>query len=104
MSRDGCNVKFTAQPGQRDMLIELLLRVVAGVEEAPGCELYIINTSPAEPERVWVTEVRRSQEEKDASLSNEGTRALIKQVLPLLVGSPERLDVRPVGGKGLVMA
>jgi quinol monooxygenase YgiN len=104
MSRYGCYVKFTALPGQRDMLIELLLRGVAGVEEAPGCELYIINTSPAEPERVWVTEVWRSQEEHDASLSNADTQALIKQVLPLLVGSPERIDVRPVGGKGLAMA
>jgi len=104
MSTYGCYVKFTAQPGQRDMLIELLLRAAAGVEEAPGCELYIINTSPTEPERVWVTEVWRSQEEHDASLSNDGTQVLIKQMLPLLVGSPEKIDVRPVGGKGLALA
>lgn len=104
MSAYGCYVKFTARPGQRDALVEHLLRAVAAVQEAAGCQLYLINTSPAEPETVWVTEVWRSQEEHDASLNNEGARAAIKQVLPLLAGSPEKIDVLPVGGKGLTMA
>jgi quinol monooxygenase YgiN len=55
----GCYVKFTAQPGQRDALVEHLLSEAAFVEKAIGCQLYIINTSPTEPESVWVTEVRK---------------------------------------------
>jgi quinol monooxygenase YgiN len=66
--------------------------------------LYLINTSPTEPESVWVTEVWRSQEEHDASLSNEGVQEAISHVLPLLAGSPEKIDVLPVGGKGLTQA
>jgi quinol monooxygenase YgiN len=100
----GCYVKFIAQPGQRDALVERLLSAAALVEKAAGCELYIINTSPTEPESVWVTEVWRSQQEHDASLTIESAQAAIKQVLPLLAGAPEKIDVLPVGGKGFTLA
>ncbi|MDQ2886582.1 MAG: antibiotic biosynthesis monooxygenase [Chloroflexota bacterium] len=96
----GCYVKFTAHPGQRDALVEHLLGAANLMDEAIGCELYIINTSPTEPEAVWVTEVWRSQEEHDASLTIEGAQAAIKRVLPLLASPPEKIDVLPVGGKG----
>jgi quinol monooxygenase YgiN len=104
MSAYGCYVKFTAQPGQRDALVEHLLSAAAGASKAAGCELYIINTSPTEPESVWVTEVWRSQQEHDASLTTLDAQVAIKQVLPLLAGSPEKIDVLPVGGKGLTLA
>jgi quinol monooxygenase YgiN len=104
MSAYGCYVKFTAQPGQRDALVEHLLRAAALVEKEAGCELYIINTSPTEPDSIWVTEVWRSQEEHDASLTIESVQANIKQVLPLLAGSPEKIDVLPVSGKGITLA
>jgi len=104
MSAYGCYVKFTVRPGQRDALVEHLLRAAAGVRSVAGCEVYLINTSPTEPESVWVTEVWRSQQEHDASLTIEGAQEAIKQVLPLLAGSPEKIDVLPVGGKGLTLA
>ena len=69
-----------------------------------GCQLYLINTSPTEPECVWVTEVWRSQQEHDAALAIEGAQQAIMQVLPLLAGSPEKIDLLPVGGKGLTLA
>jgi len=104
MSAYGCYVKFTVRPGQRDALVEHLLRAAAGVRSVAGCEVYLINTSPTEPESVCVTEVWRSQQEHDASLTIEGAQEAIKQVLPLLAGSPEKIDVFPVGGKGLTLA
>lgn len=104
MSTYGCYVKFTTQPGKRDALVEHLLRAAASAGQAAGCELYIVNTSPSEPESVWVTEIWRSQEEHDASLTVEGAQEAIKQVLPLLAGPPEKIDVQPVGGKGLTTA
>lgn len=102
MSAYGCYVKFTARPGQRDTLVEHLLRAAAAVERAAGCELYIINTSPTEPETVWVTEVWRSQEEHDASLTGADARLAIQQVIPLIAGSPEKIDLLPIGGKGII--
>ncbi|MGH2518143.1 MAG: putative quinol monooxygenase, partial [Ktedonobacterales bacterium] len=62
MSAYGCHVKFTARPGQRDVLVEHLMRAAAATEETAGCVLYIVSTSPTESETVWVTEVWRSQE------------------------------------------
>lgn len=102
MSAYGCYVKFTARSGQRDALVEQFLSIAALIGE--GCELYLINTSPTEPECVWVTEVWRSQEEHDASLTLESAQAAIKRVLPLLASSPEKIDVLPIGGKGFTQA
>lgn len=99
----GCYVKFTAQPGKRDALVEHLLKAAHSVENLEGCQLYVINTSPTEPECVWVTEIWSSQEEHYASLNVEGAQEAIKQVLPLLAGRPEKIDVLPVGGKGLTV-
>jgi hypothetical protein len=31
-------------------------------------------------------------------------QAAIKEVLPLLAGSPEKIDLLPVGGKGVTLA
>jgi quinol monooxygenase YgiN len=104
MSAYGCYVKFTARPGQRDSVVEQLLRAAAVISNVAGCELYIINTSPTEPESVWVTEVWRNQQEHDASLTIDEAQEAISQVLPLLAGSPEKIDVLPVGGKGLIWA
>ena len=100
MSAYGCYVKFTARTGKRDALVELLLRAAEGVKSAPGCELYLINIALSEPESVWVTEVWRSQQEHDASLTIAGAQELIQQALPLLAARPEKIDLAPVGGKG----
>src|SRR5690349_16876958 len=88
MSRVGYYVKFMARAGK-----------------AAGCELYIVNTAVAEADVVWVTEVWRNAEDHRASLEGLATdegRALIAETLALLVGPPERTDVLPVGGKGLM--
>jgi quinol monooxygenase YgiN len=90
MNSYGCFVKFTTLPGQRDALVKHLLSAADLAKNAPGCELYIINTSPTEPETIWVTEIWKSQEEHDASLHIEGAQESIKQVLPLLAGSPKK--------------
>jgi quinol monooxygenase YgiN/mannose-6-phosphate isomerase-like protein (cupin superfamily) len=93
-------VKLTAKPGQGDALADLLLQAAAALAEVPGCELYVINRAPSEPDVVWVTELWHSQEQLDASLQTEGARAQIPLALELLSGPPERIDVQPVGGVG----
>jgi len=101
VSAYGCYVKFTANIGQRGRLVELLLEAAAGIQTVEGCELYIVNISPAESETVWVTEVWRSKEEHDASLTLESAKELIQRALPLLAKPPELIPIQPVGGKGL---
>jgi hypothetical protein len=65
MSKFGLYGKIIAQPGQRDALVEVLLEAAAVLETPAGCELYIINVSPTEPDTVWVTEVWESKENSE---------------------------------------
>lgn len=82
-------------------MVEQLLAAARLVEEAAGCELYIVNTSPSEADTVGVTEVWRSQADHDASLSVDGAQESIRRTMPLLAGPPEQIAVLPVGGIGL---
>ena len=101
MDRVGRYVQLKAREGQRDALVEHMLCVAQLLADVPGCELYVINTSAADTDTVWVTEVWSSQAELDASLTLASVKASVEQVLPLLAGPPERIDVLPVGGTGL---
>ena len=101
MDRVGRYVQLKAREGQRDALVEHMLCVAQLLADVPGCELYVINTSAADTDTVWVTEVWSSQAELDASLTLADVKASVEQVLPLLAGPPERIDVLPVGGTGL---
>jgi quinol monooxygenase YgiN len=100
MSRFGLYGKLVAQPGRRDELVAILLEAAAGMPEVPGCDLYIINLSPTEPDAIWVTEVWQSREDHAASLTRADVQALIARGRPLIAGG-ERIEVVPVGGKGL---
>lgn len=103
MSGVGRYVKFTAQAGRGDEVAQLLLRAADSLRDAAGCELYVINRSPSEPDVVWVTELWLSQEALDASLEQlrtEEGRAQVAEVGALLAGPPELTDLEPLGGVG----
>jgi quinol monooxygenase YgiN len=104
MSAFGLYVKFRAQPGQRDALVARLLHAAELMQGVPGCEIYIVGTSPTEANVVWVTEVWRSQADHDDSLSLPDAQPFIEQTLPLMHGRPEQIETRPLGGKGLTPA
>jgi quinol monooxygenase YgiN/mannose-6-phosphate isomerase-like protein (cupin superfamily) len=98
MSKVGRYAKAIAKPGQADALAERLLKVAEALRAVPGCELYIINRSPDDPNAVWVTELWTSQADLDAAL--EATdEAQIREVLELTDGF-ERIDLVPLGGVG----
>jgi len=101
----GRYVKMTARPGQGPALADLMLRVADGLQSVAGCELYVINRSPSEPDVVWVSELWLGQEALDASLetlrTDEG-KAQMAEVMALLAGPPERIDVEPLGGVGFL--
>lgn len=100
MNRLGLHGKVTAQPGQRDALVKVLLTAAELVGNAPGCELYYVATSETDPDAIWVTEVWRSDADHRASLSVPGVRELISQGRPL-IAAMEQVRSVPVGGKGL---
>ena len=93
--------KAVAKAGRGDELAQRLLDVARALKEVPGCQLYVINRSPADPDVVWVTELWQSQEQLDAALETPQARALIPEVLDLVGdGGFERIDLEPVGGVG----
>jgi quinol monooxygenase YgiN/quercetin dioxygenase-like cupin family protein len=88
-----------AKPGQGDALVQKMLEVADSLREAPGCALYSINRSPADPDIVWVTEQWQSQDQVDAALeqARDGIAAVRELVRD---GGFERIDVEPIGGVG----
>ena len=101
MSRYGLVGKLTAHPGQRDELLELLLEAARLVADAPGCDVWIVNISPDDPDSIWINEAWRSEADHDASLSQEEIRAIIGRAMPLIAGM-EGTKLTPLAGKGLV--
>ncbi len=101
MSSVGRYAKLTAKPGMGDELARELLEVANGLQDSPGCQLYVINRSPGESDVVWVTELWNSQEELEASLQTDAARERMPAVLELIDRSKlERIDVEPIGGFG----
>jgi quinol monooxygenase YgiN len=101
MKAFGMQVRFTAQPGQGDVLAAMLVEVADGLADLEACRLYVVSRSPEHAETVWVTEAWTDREAHAASLEDERAQALINRALPLLAGRPEATELRPVGGKGL---
>jgi quinol monooxygenase YgiN len=97
--------KLTARPGRRDDLLSILLEASSGVAQIDGCHLYVVNTSPDDPDSVWIYEVWDNQETHAASLRRDDTRAAITRATPLLAGPPEGgVILTPIGGHGLKVA
>ena len=101
MGAFGLYTKFVALSGQREHLVTQLLQAAELLEDAAGCQLYIVNTSPDDAGAVWVTELWDNADRHGAALSLEGIPSLIQETLPLLTGPPEQIRLVPVGGKGL---
>jgi quinol monooxygenase YgiN len=99
--RVGRYVHLKAREGQRDVLVEHTIGVARSLVDIPGCELYVINTSATETDTVWVTEVWSSEGERCVELGLESVKAMVEQGVALLAEPPERIDILPLGGKGL---
>jgi quinol monooxygenase YgiN len=98
MSKFAMFAKIAVKPGQRDTILEILL--AASRERMPGCDMYIVNTAPSEPDCVYVYEAWQTQAHHDASLSVASVRALVDKAKPLIAGfEGVKLDV--IGGKGV---
>lgn len=99
----GRYMKFNAQPGRGEELAGQLLRAADSLRETSGCELYVVNRSRQDPDVVWVTELWLSQEALDASLEqlrSEAGQAQVAQVMELVSGPPEAIELEPLGGVG----
>jgi quinol monooxygenase YgiN len=92
---------MTARSGQGSVLATALLRIAEALRQSPGCELYVVNLSADEPDIVWVTEIWADEASSDRALSGELGEAGIGEVVQLLAGPPELVELSPLGGHGL---
>ena len=92
---------FTARPGRGDELAELLVQAGRSMPDNPDCLLYLISRHPEDPDAISVYETWTSREAHARSLDDEATRELIARAKPLIAGVAERVELRPLGGKGL---
>jgi quinol monooxygenase YgiN len=92
---------MVALPGRGSELASALLRVAEELRPSPGCELYVINKAADEPDTVWVTEVWADEAASDQALSGELGEVGIGEVIGLLAGPPELVELTPLGGPGL---
>jgi quinol monooxygenase YgiN len=93
--------KMTAHPGQGDALIQLLLAAAKSLRDTEGCYLYVVNRVTSDPDAIWIYEAWRSQADHQASLTNEAVKALIASARPLIAGMSDRMELVPLGGKGI---
>ena len=96
-------MKMTAQPGRGAELADLLLRVTEGLRGYPGCELYAIAHDIKDPDTVRIIEVWQDEESAQTALTSTPTEGSPKpaDVIALLAGPPERVDLDLLGGVGL---
>jgi quinol monooxygenase YgiN len=89
---------MTATPGQGDTLAGYLLE---GLRDMPGNLSYIVAKDPANPDKLWITEVWDSAESHKASLKLPQVQAAITKARPIIAGMGDRQETIPVGGVGL---
>ena len=96
-------MKMTAQPGRGAELADVLLRVTESLREFPGCELYAITHDLKDPDTVRVIEIWHSEEASQTALTAPPAEGSPKpaDVIALLAGPPERVDLELLGGVGL---
>lgn len=75
-----------AKPGQRDAVLDILLRPMLGLKEA-GCLLYEVGVNEDSPDTVFVCELWESPEAHRASLQLDSVRSAIAEAMPLLTGT-----------------
>lgn len=98
--RYGYLATMRTKPGRRDEVVALLLGGEDGLRAA-GCDLYVVGTSDADEDMIWVYEVWRSKAHHAGSLELPETKAAIGAAMPMLTGELTGQELDIVGGLGL---
>jgi quinol monooxygenase YgiN len=90
---------IAATPGQGDTLAGYLLE---GLRDMPGNLSYIVAKDPANPDKLWITEVWDSADNHMASLKLPSVQTAIAKARPIIAGMGDRQETVPLGGLGLL--
>jgi quinol monooxygenase YgiN len=97
----GLILKIKTHPGQREALIEYLMKSATILRGVDTCYLYVYGEDVDDPDTAWVTEYWRSLPDHQAAHAQEALKTLIADARPLLAQPPEGFEVVPLGGKGI---
>lgn len=103
MAAYGLCGKVVAVEGQGEALEGHLLEAARALEAADGCHLYLVSRARDEADAVWVVEVWEDAQAHQASLELPAVQDLIARARPIIAGMPERIEMEPLGGKGLAL-
>ncbi len=98
--RFGMQAVITAREGRGEALADIMLQASQIVAGLHGCQLYIVQRSLNNDNKILITEVWDSSDAHKASLTNEKVRDLISQAKPL-IESMEHHPAQLMGGHGL---
>lgn len=87
---------LTAQPGRRNVLVNILVRASALVMTMPGCRAYIVLEDLKDEQTVAVFEMWDDKDAHDEALKDPRVRALIAEAMPILAGTPSGSEYRAV--------
>jgi quinol monooxygenase YgiN len=93
--------RIVATAGDGDALAGHLLDAASALEDVEGCHLYAVSRDPSDPEAVWVVEFWESAEAHRASLELSAVQELISRARPIIAAMGERIELQPIGGKGV---
>lgn len=89
MATHGHIVRFVAHPGQRDALITALRPMFETVRSEPGTLLYLMHTSPADPDVVWFYERYADEAAFEVHRTTQAHDDALIAIGPLLASAPE---------------
>lgn len=92
---------LTAVEGQGEELEGHLLKASRELERVSSCQLYLVSRVPGDPDVVHVVEVWDDEDAHQASLELEPIQELIRAARPIITAMGDRVELSPVGGKGL---
>jgi quinol monooxygenase YgiN len=101
MSKTAILAKLTAQSGKRDELVEALGPLVDAVNGEAGTELYVLHTSPTDPDVVWFYELYTDQESLQAHSKSDAMKQVGSRLAGLLAGPPDLIPVTPLRAAGV---
>jgi|SRR5207302_5709072 len=101
MPKHAIFAKFTAQPGKRDELVEALSPMFDAVPSEAGTEVYVLHTSPSEPDIVWFYEVYTDESSLKSHGGSDAFKGVMAKAGPLLNGRPEVAMGTPLNAKGV---
>ena len=92
--------KFTAQPGKRDELMDILLQAAKVLKTTDDCIQYLVSTT-IESDVIYVNEIWKSNRAHDASLEQAVVKDTISRAVPFIASVSNIAEQQIKGGKGL---